>query len=85
MQDHPDDPYCLETTVIRTIHASIFTSSSGVTGATEQVDYRIRFVSRLYRMLEEQRIDIVFTAHQQQDPRPVVEAAKRTGILLAQV
>jgi hypothetical protein len=53
--------------------------------ATELVDQRTRFVSRLYRMLEEQRIDIVFTAQQQQDPRPVVEAARRTGILLAQV
>ena len=51
----------------------------------ELVDRRTRFVSRLYRALDEQRIDIVMTAHTQQDPRPVVAAAKRTGILLAQV
>ena len=51
----------------------------------ELVDHRTRFVSRLYRELEEQRIDIVITAHEQQDPRPVVASAKRTGILLVQV
>ncbi len=51
----------------------------------ELVEHRTRFVSRLYRALEEQRIDIVITAHEQPDPRPVVLAAKRTGILLARV
>jgi predicted nucleotidyltransferase len=52
---------------------------------TELVDHRTRFVSRLYRALDEQRIDIIITAHEQHDPRPMVVAAKRTGILLAQV
>ena len=51
----------------------------------ELVDHRTRFVSRLYRVLEEQRIDIVITAQERQDPRPVVASARRTGILLAQV
>lgn len=51
----------------------------------ELVELRTRFVSRLYRVLDEQRIDIIMTAHEQPDPRPVVAAAKQTGILLAQV
>lgn len=51
----------------------------------ELVDHRTRFVSRLYRMLEEQRIDAVITVRHQPDSRPVVASAKRTGILLAQV
>lgn len=51
----------------------------------ELVELRTRFVSRLYRALDEQRIDIIMTAHEQHDPRPVVAAAKQTGILLAQV
>lgn len=51
----------------------------------ELVDRRTRFVSRLYRLLEEQRIDAVITARHQPDPRPVVATAKRTGILLAQI
>ncbi|MBI2316225.1 MAG: nucleotidyltransferase domain-containing protein [Betaproteobacteria bacterium] len=53
--------------------------------AAELVDHRTRFVARLYRLLEEQRIDIVITARQERDTRPVVSAARRTGILLAQV
>lgn len=51
----------------------------------ELVEQRTRFVSRLYRALDEQRIDIVITARKQPDPRPVVADARRTGILLAQV
>ena len=51
----------------------------------ELVERRTRFVSRLYRILEEQRIDIVITAPEQHDSRPVVAAAKQTGILLAQI
>jgi predicted nucleotidyltransferase len=52
---------------------------------TELVDHRTRFVSRLYRLLEEQRIDAVITARHQVDARPVVATAKRTGVLLAQL
>jgi uncharacterized protein len=51
---------------------------------TELVEHRNRFVARLYRLLDEQRIDIVITAYAQPDPRPVVAEAKRTGILLVQ-
>jgi hypothetical protein len=32
LQDHPEGRYAVETTVISTIHASIFASFSGVTG-----------------------------------------------------
>ncbi len=51
----------------------------------DQVERRTRFVARIWRALEEQRIDVVITAGDEQDPRPVVAAAKRTGILLARV
>lgn len=51
----------------------------------EQVKRRTRFVARIWRMLEEQRIDVVITAGDEPDPRPVVVAAKRTGILLARL
>lgn len=51
----------------------------------EQVARRTRFVARIWRALEEQRIDVVITAGDEQDPRSVVAAAKRTGILLARV
>lgn len=51
----------------------------------ELVDHRTRFVSRLYRLLEEQRIDAVITARNQADSRPIVANAKRTGVLLAQL
>jgi predicted nucleotidyltransferase len=49
----------------------------------ELVERRTRFVARLYRALEEQRIDVVITAHHESDPRPVVAEARRTAILLA--
>ncbi len=51
----------------------------------ELVDHRTRFVSRLYRRLGEQRIDAIITARHAPDSRPVVAAAKRSGILLAQL
>lgn len=51
----------------------------------ELVEQRTHFISRLYRALEEQRIDIVITTHQQADARPVVTIARQTGIVLAQV
>lgn len=49
------------------------------------VDHRARFVSRLYCVLDEQRIDAVITARHQADARPIVANAKRTGVLLAQL
>ncbi len=51
----------------------------------ELVEHRSRFISRLYRLLDEQRIDAVITARNQADARPIVASAKRTGVLLAQV
>lgn len=50
----------------------------------EQVERRTRYVARLYRALEEQRIDVLITAPGEPDPRAVVAEAKRTGILLTQ-
>lgn len=50
----------------------------------ELVEHRTRFVSRLYRALDEQCNDIVIiTAYIRQDPRPVVSAARQTGVLQA--
>jgi len=46
---------------------------------------RTRFVARLYRQLDEQRIDVVIAAHDPPDQRPIVAVAKRTGILLVQL
>ncbi len=50
----------------------------------EQVERRTRYVARLYRALEEQRIDVLITTPGEPDPRAVVAEAKRTGILLTQ-
>ena len=51
----------------------------------ELVRRRTRFVSHIYRLLDEQRIDVVITTQDQQDSRVVVAAAKREGIQVAQV
>ncbi|CAH1087277.1 hypothetical protein [Candidatus Nitrotoga sp. 1052] len=51
----------------------------------ELVRRRTRFVSRIYRLLDEQRIDVVIATQVQQDSREVVAAAKREGIQVAQV
>ena len=51
----------------------------------ELVRRHTRFVSRIYRLLDEQRIDVVIATRGQQDARPVVAAAKREGLHLAQV
>ena len=48
----------------------------------ECVERRTRYVARLYRALEEQRIDVLITARSEPDPRTVVAEARRTGILL---
>ena len=47
------------------------------------VHRRSRFTSRLYRLLDEQRIDVVVTDGAINDIRPVVQAAKRQGVELA--
>jgi uncharacterized protein len=49
------------------------------------VDRRTRFAARLYRLLEEQRIDVVVTEARAQEVSPVVESARRFGIELTTV
>ena len=51
--------------------------------ADDVVDRRARFTARLYRLLEERRIDVVMTQQGSQDERAVVKAARRQGIELA--
>ncbi|WP_157267514.1 nucleotidyltransferase domain-containing protein [Azohydromonas aeria] len=50
--------------------------------AADQVARRSRFIARLYRLLDEQRIDVVM-ADPQGDERPVLAAARRQGVELA--
>lgn len=49
------------------------------------VDRRNRFVARLYRLLGEQRIDVVFAATGVDDPRPVLAVDRGKGQLLVEV
>ena len=51
--------------------------------ADDTVNRRTRFTARLYRLLEERRIDVVMTQHGQPDPRAVVAVARRQGVELA--
>ena len=54
--------------------------------ADDVVQRRARFITRLYRLLEERRIDVVMThpdARGTRDERPVVEAARQYGVELA--
>lgn len=51
----------------------------------ELVQRRTRFVSRIYRELDEQRIDVVIATRGRQDARAVVAMAKRDGLKVAQV
>lgn len=51
----------------------------------ELVARRNRFVARLYRLLDEQRIDVLIVPADRPDARPVVQAARRQGHLLTQV
>ena len=48
----------------------------------ELVERRTRFTARLYRLLEERRIDVVVTAGREPDERPVVRAAREQGLAL---
>ncbi len=56
-----------------------------VLSPADMVRRRTRFVADIYRLLDEQRIDVVITTRGQQDLRGVVVAAKRDGLKLAQV
>lgn len=51
----------------------------------DRVRCRTCFVANIYRLLEEQRIDVVISARGQPDQRGVVAAAKREGLKLTQV
>jgi hypothetical protein len=51
----------------------------------ELVRRRTRFVSRIYRLPDEQRIDVVIATQDQQDSRAVIAAAKREGTQVARV
>ena len=51
--------------------------------ADEIVDRRTRFTARLYRLLEERRIDVVMAQLGRPDPREVVAAARLQGVELA--
>ena len=48
----------------------------------ELVERRTRFAARLYRLLEERRIDIVVTQGREPDERAVVRAAREHGLEL---
>jgi predicted nucleotidyltransferase len=51
----------------------------------ELVDKRNRFIARLYRLLGEQRIDVLIVPPGMPDDRPVIQSARRDGRLLASV
>ncbi len=51
--------------------------------ADDVVNRRTRFTARLYRLLEERRIDVVMTQQGSQDRRPAVKAARQHGVELA--
>jgi len=55
----------------------------GSLSADDAVDRRTRFTARLYRLLEERRIDVVLTQQGCADPRAVVAAARQHGVELA--
>ena len=55
----------------------------GPLSADDAVDRRTRFTARLYRLLEERRVDVVMTQRGWLDPRAVVATARRQGIELA--
>ncbi|MCF7992542.1 MAG: nucleotidyltransferase domain-containing protein [Thiohalocapsa sp.] len=49
------------------------------------VERRARFIASLYRLIGEQRIDVLIAPADVPDERPVVEAARRDGRLLVAV
>ncbi|MGD9583380.1 MAG: hypothetical protein AB7V26_06890 [Lysobacterales bacterium] len=63
----------------------LLVESPAVLPAAELVRRRNRFVSRVYRLLEEQRIDVVMATQNQGDLRAVVAAARSEGRLVARV
>jgi len=57
----------------------------GPLSAEEAVERRTRFTARLYRLLEERRIDVLMTLRGRHDGRAVVAAAREQGIELARI
>lgn len=55
----------------------------GPLSADDTVGRRTRFTARLYRLLEERRIDVVMAQQGRSDGRAVVTAARQQGIELA--
>jgi predicted nucleotidyltransferase len=53
--------------------------------ARELVDQRNRFIARLYRLLGERQIDVLIAPAGLPDQRPVINAARRNGRVLARV
>lgn len=53
--------------------------------AREVVDRRTRFIARLYRLLEEQRIDVLIAPADGPDSPPVVDQARKHRIALVQL
>lgn len=53
--------------------------------ADDLVERRSRFITRLYRSLGEQRIDVLVATQGDSDERPIVDAARRVGQLLTEV
>lgn len=51
--------------------------------ADDLVGRRGRFIARLYRLLDEQRIDVLVACEAEDDARPVVQAARRHGLELS--
>jgi predicted nucleotidyltransferase len=51
----------------------------------ELVEARNRFIARLYRELGERQIDVLIVPAGLPDDRPVIQAARRDGRLLARV
>jgi predicted nucleotidyltransferase len=49
------------------------------------VEQRNRFIARLYRLLGEQRIDVLIAPANAPDDRPIIETARRDGRLLGKV
>ena len=50
--------------------------------AADLITRRNRFIARLYRLLDEQRIDVLVAQQTHDDPRPVVKAAREHGLEL---
>src|SRR4051794_20650728 len=51
--------------------------------ADDLVARRSRFIARLYRLLDEQRIDVLVTDGNEDDAHPVIQAARAQGLELS--